>query len=314
VLFLVVLLLVSGWGFSPLHAAVVLMLLPASTVAAGWVRGSAGTRAASGCGLLAAGVLTLAFLPGPSTGWLVAPLVLAGFGMGLALPALAGELLRERTAADAGRLLALRHAAIALTLLALAPLIAGQLQAATHRARLQGVAALLDSPLSPTQKLALAPSFARSLNKADPRQALAHVVASNRPRVGSSDQAALTGLQSQGNSIIVEVAADSLRDAFLIAGALGLLAAMIIRPPRRLQGTAVLVAVSLVVPAGYAVAKSAVPSTTPTVGAVCHQGSLPAAGGLSGLLQSVALTGLDQVACSQGITREQLVLRMVGAG
>jgi hypothetical protein len=72
--------------------------------------------------------------------------------------------------------------------------------------------------------------------------------------------------------------------------------------------------VSLVLPAGYAVAKSALPTSTPTIGAVCHESSLPAAAGLSGLLQNLALTGLDKLACSQGITREQLVLRMVGAG
>jgi hypothetical protein len=203
---------------------------------------------------------------------LVAPLVLAGFGIGLALPALAGELLRERTPTDAGRLLALRHAAIALTLLALAPLIATQLESATHRARLQAVAALLDSPLSPTEKLALAPSFARSLNNDDPRRALAHVVAARRDRVGSSDQASLTRLQAQGNAIIVEVAADSLRDAFLIAGAFGLLAAMIIRPPPRLPATAILAGASLVVPVGYAVAKSALPTSMPPVRSACHEG------------------------------------------
>jgi hypothetical protein len=313
VLFLAVLLLVSGWGLSPLHAAVLLMLLPASAVAARRVRGSAATRAASGCSLLAAGVLTFAFLPGPATGWLVAPLVLAGFGMGLALPALAGELLRERTTTDAARLLAFRHAAIALTLLALAPLIASRLDTATQRARLQGVAALLDSPLRPTEKLALAPALARSLRSGDPRQALARVVATERPRVGSADQAALTALQAQGNSILVEVAADSLRDAFLVAGALGLLGALIIRPPPRLPATALLAGASLAVPIGYAVAKSALPTSLPVVRPACQESSVPTGGGISGLLQDIALSGLDRLACSQGVPREQLLLRMLGA-
>jgi predicted MFS family arabinose efflux permease len=313
VLFLVVLLLVSGWGLSPLHAAVVLMLLPASAVAAGRARGSAGTRAASGCALLAAGVVTFAFLPRASTWWLVAPLILAGLGMGLALPALAGELLPERTAADAGRLLALRHAAIALTLLALAPLIAGQLRSATEHARLQGVAALLDSPLSPDQKLALAPAFARSLNNGDPRRALAREVAAARGRVGRSDQASLTQLQAQGDAIIVDAAADSLRYAFLIAGALGLLAALIIGPRPRLPATAMLATVTLVIPVGYAVAKSALPSPVPPVRGACQQPSLPSAGGISGALQNLALSGLDQLACLQGVPREQLLLRMLNA-
>jgi hypothetical protein len=290
------------------------MLIPASALAAGRARGAAPTRAAIGCALLGAGVLTLAFLPSPSTRWLVAPLILAGSGIGLALPALAGELLPERTPAQAARLLALRHAAIALSLLALAPLIASQLQAATDHARLQGVAALLDSPLNPTSKLALAPALTRSLNGNDPRQALARVVADNRATVNGADQAALTALQGQGDAIIVEVGADSLRDAFLITGALGLLAAMIIRPPRRAQVTAAVAAASLLVPAGYAVARATRSPSTPTVGAACHEGSLPAAGGISGLLQDAALTGLNGLACSRDMTREQLVLSLLGSG
>ena len=53
--------------------------------------------------------------------WTLVPQLLAGAGMGLALPRLAGELLPERDSDDAARLLTARHAGVALALLVLAP-------------------------------------------------------------------------------------------------------------------------------------------------------------------------------------------------
>ncbi len=313
-LFLLVLLLVTGWGFSPLHAALVLLLVPAGAAAVGRVRGPAVVRAATGCALLGAGVLTLAFIPTPSGWWLVAPLLMGGCGMGLALPALGGELLEERTPRQAGRLLSLRHAGIALTLLALAPLIAWQLNVATNRGKLQGVAALLDSSLSPAKKLSLAPVVAKDVDSADPRAALAGTAAAQRPSLSSSDRAAVDKLVHQGDAIIVEVASDSLRAAFVVAGALGLLAALLLIPPRRrLRFAGSLATASLLLPLAYAIAQQETPSATPALSSPCRAPPTPTAGGLSGLLQNLTYDGLNRLACSEGISREQLVLNLVGS-
>jgi hypothetical protein len=89
---------------------------PRGGVVASRARGPAHTRAAIGCLSLGAGILALAFIPRPSTRWLIVPEILAGPGMGLALPRLANELLPEPTSAQANRLLATRHVGIALTL------------------------------------------------------------------------------------------------------------------------------------------------------------------------------------------------------
>ena len=70
----------------------------------------------------------------------------------------------------------------------------------------------------------------------------------------------------------------------------------------------------MVLPAGYAVAKQATPSGTPPLAAPCKPGPKPQASGFSGLLQSLAIDGLDTVACHEGITREQLVLNLIGQG
>jgi len=320
VLFLLVLLLVSGWGFSPLQAAGAMTLVPAGAVAVRRVGGAALTRAAAGCALLGAGVLALAFLPSPSGWWLVVPLLVAGAGMGLALPAIAGELLHERTARHAARLLAVRHAGIALTLLLLAPIIAVQVQAASDHAKLQGVAALLDSSLSPGEKLKLAPVVASSVQSSNPRAALADVLATNTSALSQADRAALGSLQRQGDAIIVQAAGDSVRAAFLITGLLALLAAALLRPPRLapaaqrrgLRALAGLSAAIVLLPAGYAVAKRATTPGTPQLAAPCKPGPTPPSSGFSGLLQSFAIDGLDSVACREGITREQLVLNLIG--
>jgi len=322
VLFLLVLLLVSGWGFSPLQAAGAMMLVPAGAAAVRRVGGAALTRAAAGCALLGAGVLTLAFLPSPSGWWLFAPLLVAGAGMGLALPAIAGELLHERAPRHAARLLAVRHAGIALTLLLLAPIIAVQVQAASDHAELQGVAALLDSSVSPGEKLKLASVVASSVQSSNPRAALTDALAADTGGLSASDRAALGSLQRQGDAIIVQAAGDSVRAAFLITGLLALLAAALLRPPRLapasprrgLRAVAGLSAAIVLLPAGYAVAKQATPPGTPQLAAPCKPGPMPQAGGFSGLVQSLAIDGLDSVACRERITREQLVLNMIRHG
>ena len=82
--------------------------------------------------------------------------------MGLALTALGGDLLPERTPRDAARLLAVRHAGIAAILAIAAPIAAHQLDVATQTAKERGVALVLDAPLPPQDKIKLAPGAART--------------------------------------------------------------------------------------------------------------------------------------------------------
>jgi len=76
--------------------------------------------------------------------------------MGMALGALAGELLPERTPREAAGVLTVRHAGITLVLLLLAPVTSAQLDRSVDRTRERGVALLLDAQLPPLDKLALA--------------------------------------------------------------------------------------------------------------------------------------------------------------
>ena len=172
VLFLLVLLLVTGWSLSPLAAAAVVTTLPLGALAGARVPGDPRARAAAGCALAGSGVLALAFLPGDAVAWTIAPQALAGLGMGLALPALAGGLLRERTPADAAKLLAARHLGITVALAVLAPLTANQLDSAVDELRLRGTALVLDSRLAPLEKLQLAELALADLGPVDPREDL----------------------------------------------------------------------------------------------------------------------------------------------
>ena len=68
VLFLLVLLLVSGWSLEPLAAAAAVSVLPLAALAGARIRGDAATRAAPAARSSAGGVLALAVLPGATIG------------------------------------------------------------------------------------------------------------------------------------------------------------------------------------------------------------------------------------------------------
>ncbi|HEV2875217.1 MAG TPA: MFS transporter [Thermoleophilaceae bacterium] len=187
VVFLLVLLLTSGWSVEPLAAAAAVSVLPVAAVAGSFVRAPAATRAAAGCVLVAGGIACLALLPEASALWTIVPQILAGVGMGMAFPALAGELLPERTRGQAAGLLSLRHAGITLALVALAPLVAAELDQQVELARERGTAVVLDAALPPTDKIALAPRLFAEIETEDPRDALARAVARERRRVGRED-------------------------------------------------------------------------------------------------------------------------------
>jgi Major Facilitator Superfamily len=194
VVFLLVLLLISGWSVEPLAAAAAVSVLPVAALAGSTLRAPAATRAVTGCVLVAGGIACLALLPEASALWTIAPQLLAGVGMGMAFPALAGELLPERTRGQAAALLSLRHAGITLVLVALAPIVAAELDEQVELARERGTAVVLDSALPPTDKIALAPRLFAEIETDDPRDALSQAVARERRLVGRGDRDLLSRL------------------------------------------------------------------------------------------------------------------------
>jgi MFS family permease len=315
VIFLVVLLLVAGWSVRPLTAAATVSVLPVSAIVASRFRSSersADRRAAAGCMLVGAGVCCLALLPGASPWWTVPPQVLAGAGMGLALPALSGELIPERNRADMARLLSVRHIGIALALLILAPVISSSLDTTIKQAREEGTAAMLDSNLDPQKKIDLAPQLFAGVGTEDPRGQLQRSFAEAEANADSGDRPELAALGDRIDSVITGAVRSAFRVAFIVTGALALIAAVILLTglPGRIGG-ALLVggAIAAIACAGvYGVAYQRAERERVKIGDPCKDRDLPDPGGLGGLLQGVSLAALDRTACDFGSSREELLL------
>jgi hypothetical protein len=331
VLFLLVLVLIAGWSVSPIRAAVAVTVLPIAAIVGACITGPAWWRAAAGCLLVGAGILTLAWIPQANLWWTVAPQILAGVGAGLALRALSGELLPQTTMAQAGRLLSVRHAAVALVLIALGPLISTQLNAGVRQAQLQGIALVLDAKLSPGQKLHLAPALFGAVSAEQPLASLRTTLAAHQSEFSGADLVVYKQFGSRSQTVLLDVVKRGFRWSFLIAGMLALLAAALLLTPAvrssrggRLRGSSpgrrrsrpgrrsliALLIVVVVVPVGYAAADRALATTPVEIADPCSGGPLPGIGGITGLLQTGALAVLDQAACRLHTSREELVLAL----
>jgi hypothetical protein len=290
-------------------------VIPLGALAGTRVHGAPRVLAAAGSLLIGGGVLALGWLPTASVAWTLAPQLFAGFGMGLALPALAGGLLPERTTYDAARTLALRHAGIAAALALLAPVVAHQLDVSTDRAREQGVSLLLDATLPLQDKIKLAPVLLAGVDTQDPRDGLRGAVDAQRGRYQGTERAAYNRLGTRLDETLTQAVADAFKPAFLIAGGLAFVAALILMPwpPARtavpaLAGAALLAALA---PAANAVADAAVgPPRVAILDPCTAKRQPPSTGGISGFVQDRALDLLDATACRLGSSREELVLAL----
>jgi MFS family permease len=312
-LFLTVLLLISGWGYAPLEGALLVSVMPLSTLAATRVAGPAVTRAAAGSLLAASGAAALAFLPSASLAWTTLPLLAVGIGTGLALPALAGELLTDHGGREAARLLAIRHAGIALALLILAPIAQHELDTTLEQTRLEGAALILDARLDPQRKLELAPRLSESVATEEPRGGLREVFTDGREDVPAGQIEAYDRLTERADDVLVAGVNEGFRSAFLVAACLALLAAALLAPAAlgrsqvvlRSAGAAALGVIA------FAIATQAARPEAVVLANPCAERRLPDSGGPIGFLQDAALAAVDVVACRVGSSREELVLALV---
>lgn len=316
VVFLVVLLLVAGWSIAPLAAALAVSVLPASAFVASRLRMDPETRAASGCLLVAAGIACLALLPDASPWWTVPPQILAGAGMGMALPALAGELMPERTRSDAARLLSVRHVGIAAALALLAPIVSSNLEQTISEAREEGTAVLLDARLDPRTKIDVAPRLFAGIEEDDPRGELERSVAEARKDLDGDDLDELDSLATQLDDIVTGAVRSSFRFAFIVTAALALAAGLILlagalAPARGVAGGALAGAIlaALLVTGGYTVVFAGSERERVRIQDPCRADrDLPDTGGIGGFFQDRALETLDEAACDSGSSREELLL------
>jgi hypothetical protein len=279
-------------------------VLPLAAVAAAAVPGDPRPKALAGALLIAGGAAALAFLPGAALGWTIVPQLLAGAGMGLALPAFADA----HDVGAAARNLTVRHAGIVIVLAILAPVATAQLASRTERAILQGTSLVLDAQIDPLQKLQLAPALLNGVGVDAPRASLKAAVDRRRADF-ATDAEVYDRLGNRLDDVVVVAVLDAFRSAYLIAAALALAAAALLAPA--LRRPAVLAGALAVATFAVYVAEHRSRAPAPVVlQDPCRPRPLPDAGGISGALQNEALRLLDRGACQAGTSREELALSL----
>lgn len=224
-LFLVVLLLVDGWGMPPALAGVVVTVMPLAAIATARVTphsGDLGPRMAAGVVLVGGGLAALALLPRAGWAWTVPPQLLIGVGIGLALVALTERAVAGRAdqVVHGGWTLASRHAGVVLGLLLLAPVLTSALERNEDRAIQAGTAAVLDAPIAPLDRLQIARAVLSAVDAAE---------AEERPDMASAfadqpDEPVYRALLAELEEQLDRAITNAFTGPFLIAAALALLA------------------------------------------------------------------------------------------
>lgn len=239
-LFLVVLLLVEGWGRSPAAAALAVSVVPiaafAATPLARVARAGPRSETAAGCLLVAGGLVGLALLPSASLAWTLAPQALVGLGLGLTVDSLTFAALRDRfpRALHGGWTIAARHAGVVLGLAILTPVFTADLMDAQVPAQEAITALVLDAPLSAESKIALAQGLSDQLASEQGRIPDLHPAFAGL-ELPASQRAAAAQLERDLDSQLERAATQAFRTSFLIGAGLALaaLVPLIPMPARR---------------------------------------------------------------------------------
>lgn len=237
-LFLLVLLLVEGWGRSPATAAITVSVVPVAALAARPVarlfRPPAEVEVAVGCFLVAGGLLGLAIPPSSHLAWTIAPQALVGLGLGLTVDRLTSQALEMRLprVRHAGWTISARHVGVVVGLAILTPVFTADLQDAQDPAQEAITSLVLDAPLGPQVKIAVAQALGGALSQQqgqvpDLRPAFATL------DVDPEDRAAADQLERDLNGQLERAATRAFRDSFLIGSGLALLALLTVIWPRR---------------------------------------------------------------------------------
>jgi MFS family permease len=236
-LFLVVLLLVDGWGMSPAAAGIVVTAMPLTAIAVGRLRPrSLGPVQGVACGviLLAGGLAALAVMPRAGWWWTIPPQLLVGAGLGLTVAGLTELALRGRSeqVVHGGWTLAARHAGVVLGLVLLAPVLTNALEENRDEAIRAGAAVVLDSSIPPLDKLGVAQDVLAEVDRADEAGELPDVQRAFEGRPDDDEWGALvSGLQDQLDRAVTS----AFSGPFLLAAALTLCALVPLALVRRRQ-------------------------------------------------------------------------------
>ena len=237
-LFLLVLLLVEGWRRSPATAALTVSVVPVAALAARplarLLRPPAEVEVAVGCFLVAGGLVGLAIPPSANLGWTIAPQALVGLGLGLTVDRLTSRAIQVRLprVEHAGWTIGARHLGVVLGLAILTPVFTADLRDAQVPAQEAITSLVLDAPLQPQAKIAVAHALGHELSQQQGRiPDLRHAFATLD--LDPEEQPAAANLERALDVQLERAATRAFRDSFLVGAGLALLALLTAIAPRR---------------------------------------------------------------------------------
>ena len=237
-LFLLVLLLVEGWRRSPATAALTVSVVPVAALAARplarLLRPPPQVEVAVGCFLIAGGLVGLAIPPSADLAWTVAPQALVGLGLGLTVDRLTSQAMEMRLprVQHAGWTIGARHVGVVVGLAILTPVFTADLRDAEVPAQEAITSLVLDAPLQPQDKIALAESLGRELVGQRGQVPDLHR-AFDAVGVEPAQRAALDELEHELEVQLERAATRAFRDSFLIGAGLAVIALLTVVAPRR---------------------------------------------------------------------------------
>ena len=189
---------------------------------------------AAGCFLIAGGLTGLALLPSAHLAWSIAPQALVGLGLGLTVDRLTSQAMELRLprVRHAGWTIGARHLGVVVGLAILTPVFTADLQDAQVPAQEAIASLVLDAPLKPDDKIAIAQALGRELAAQEgqvPDLHRAFVTADLEP----DERPAARQLERDLRAQLERAATRAFRDSFLIGAGLALLALFTVVAPRR---------------------------------------------------------------------------------
>jgi hypothetical protein len=189
---------------------------------------------AVGCFLIAGGLGALAMLPSADLVWTIAPQALVGLGLGLTVDRLTCQAMEMRLprVRHAGWTISARHLGVVVGLAILTPVFTADLQDAQVPAQEAIASLVLDAPLKPEDKIAVAQALGRELLQQQGRvPELHHAFAT--ADLAPEERPAAARLERDLDDQLERAATRAFRDSFLIGAGLALLALLTVVVPRR---------------------------------------------------------------------------------